>query len=104
MSGEVNQNFNPDSGFIWLHFYEMSARMGMLGINSPFRKHFEELKKHVLKQDESFCQYIRIKNNTYVNWSGYSGIALEGDGKTKRQRMCDFMFRVLLIDKYGDSL
>lgn len=98
----VNQNFSDDLGFVWLHFYEMSARMGMLGKSSPFWKHFEELKAHVLKQDDKFMEYTKKRNCSYVGWSGYSGISLEGEGKTQQERMRDFMFRVLLIDKYSD--
>lgn len=99
----VNQNFNEELGFVWIHFYEMSARMGMLGKDSPYRKHFEELKEHVLKQDDKFMEYTNKRNGSYVGWSGYSGIALEGDGKKQQERMRDFMFRVLLIDKYSDK-
>lgn len=98
---QVNQSFSEELGFIWLHFYEMSARMGMLGKKSPFRKHFEKLKESAFKQDENFISYTKKRNGSYVGWSGYSGLALEGDGKTQEQRMRDFMFRVMLIDKYS---
>lgn len=100
----VNQNFSEDIGFFWLQFYEMSARMGMLGAESPFRKHFEELKERVLKHDDSIKQHIKNRKSMYVNWSGYSGIALEGEWKLEQQRLRDFMFRVLLIDKYSNRL
>lgn len=103
VSAPVNQNFSNDLGFVWIHFYELSARMGMLGKESPFRKHFEELKEHVLKQDEQFDKYTKDKNGSYIGWSGYSGSALEGNGETQQERMRDFMFRVLLIDKYSDE-
>lgn len=98
----LNQDFNKDFGFFWLHFYEMSARMGMLGEGSPFRKHFEKLKENVLKQNDIVMEYTKAKKGMYVNWSGYSGIALEGEWKTAQQRIRDFVFRVLLIDKYSD--
>lgn len=103
VSAPLNQNFSNEQGFVWLHFYELSARMGMLGKESPFRKHFEDLKKHVLKQDVKFNEYTRDKNGSYIGWSGYSGSALEGDGETQQERMRDFMFRVLLIDKYSNE-
>ena len=100
VSWSVNQSFNERFGFFWLQFYELSARMGMLGGASPFRKHFEELKEVVLKQDECFVEYTKKRNLSYISWSGYSGISLEGDGKTQQQRMLDFMFRVMLIDRF----
>lgn len=100
VSWAANQNFQADSGFFWLHFYEMSARMGMLGENSPFRVHFEELKNHVLQQDESFLAYTKSRNRSYTGWSGYSGIALEEDGRAQQPRMRDFMFRILLVNAY----
>lgn len=104
VSAPVNQNFSNDLGFVWIHFYELSARMGMLGKESPFRKHFEELKDHVLKQDDKFNEYTKDRNGSYIGWSGYSGSALEGDGKTQQERMRDFMLRVLLIDKYSNRI
>lgn len=103
VSAPFNQNFSNDLGFVWIHFYELSARMGMLGKESPFKKHFEKLKEHVFKQDEQLEEYTKDKNGSYIGWSGYSGSALEGNGETQQERMRDFMFRVLLIDKYSDE-
>lgn len=100
VSWAVNQKFNEDIGFFWLHFYEMSARMGMLGTESMFRWHFEKFKEEVLKRSECIMEYTKNRKKMYVEWSGYSGIALEDDWKTKQQIMRDFVFRVLLIDKY----
>ena len=99
---QVNQNYTEEQGFIWLHFYEMSARMGMLGKDSPFRKHFEDLKKKVFANNEYLDEYTKKKNNSFVGWSGYSGISLEGYGKNQQQRIRDFIFRVLIIDKYSE--
>lgn len=96
----VNDNFNDNLGFFWIHFYEMSARMGMLGKESLFRKHYDKFKEYILIQNESIIDNAKKKKGMYVGWSGYSGIALEGDWKAKQQIMRDFMFRVLLIDKY----
>ena len=98
----VNQNFREDIGFFWLQFYELSARMGMLGTESPFRRHFEELKEHVLQQNDRIKQYTRKRKKMYVNWSGYSGMALEGEWELEQQRIRDFIFRILLIDHYGN--
>lgn len=97
----LNQDFSGAFGFFWLHFYEMSARLGMLGSGSPFRKHFERLKEVLLKQNGSLNEFA-IKKEEYIGWSGYSGMALEGDWKVRQQRERDFMFRVLLIDKYSN--
>lgn len=99
----VNQNFNEDLGFVWLHFYEMSARMGMLGKKSPFRKHFEKFKGDVFCQSESIIKYAKKDKGIYLGWSGYSGMALEGNWKTTQQIIRDFMFRLLLIDKYSNQ-
>ena len=74
----------------------------MLGTESPFWRHFEELKGHVLQQKDSIKQYTRKRKNMYVNWSGYSGMALEGKWELDQQRIRDFIFRVLLIDHYGN--
>lgn len=96
----VNDNFNEDLGFFWIHFYEMSARMGMLEKESRFRKHYDKFKEDILMQNESIIDNAKKRKGMYVGWSGYSGIALEGDWKTKQQILRDFMFRILLIDKY----
>lgn len=98
----LNQDFSGVFGFFWLHFYEMSARLGMLGSGSPFRKHFERLKEVLLKQNGSLNEFA-IKKEEYIGWSGYSGMALEGDWKVRQQKERDFMFRVLLIDKYSNQ-
>lgn len=103
VSAPVNQNFSDNLGFVWIHFYELSARMGMLGKESPFRKHFEELKEIVYEQNERLNEYTEDRNGSYIGWSGYSGSALEGDGKTKQERVRDFIFRVLLMDKYSKN-
>ena len=100
VSWPVNQKFNDKFGFFWLQFYELSARAGLLGKTSPFRRHFEEFKESVLTQDESLIECTKKKNNAYIFWSGYSGIFLKSDAKTQQQRMRDLMFRVMLIDTY----
>lgn len=100
----VNQSFQMDFGFWWLHFYELSARMGVLGKESPFRKHFEDFKTSVLEQSECIMEYTKGKKGMYVNWSGYSGLALEGDWQTKQEKIRDFIFRILLIDQYSNSI
>lgn len=99
---QVNQNYTEELGFVWLHFYEMSARMGMLGQDSPFRKHFEDLKNQVINNDGVLVEYTKKRNGSFVGWSGYSGISLEGDGRNQQQRIRDLLFRVLIIDKYSE--
>ena len=102
---EVNRDFNADLGFYWLHFYEMSARMGMLRENSQFRKHFDKLRDDVFTDSNVIYEYTqKNRKNMYTGWSGYSGMALEGDWEVDKQKIRDFMFRILLIDKFCDHL
>ncbi len=100
----VNGKFQGDLGFSWVHFYEMSARMGMLSKNSPFREYFDEFQEEIMNQSDNVIEYAKKKKSMYIGWSGYSGCALEGDWKTKQQVIRDFLFRVMIIDKYCDRI
>jgi hypothetical protein len=99
----INQDIthNKRYGFQWLHFYELSARMGMLGPKSPFRKHFETLREKTEKND-IFVTEPQLQKYMYLGWSGYSGLALEDDWADNQKKTRDFIFRVLLIDHYSD--
>ncbi len=96
----VNKSFEKENAFLWFQFYELSARMGMLKGESPFRQHFEELKKNILKYGDKWSELQIKRKEIYANWSGYSGLALEGHWSGVVQIMHDLMFRVVLIDKY----
>ena len=96
----INQNFKDEYGFFWFHFYELSARMGMLDCDSPFRKHFEELKKSIWEYGDKANELQIKRKNAYTGWSGYSGLALESQWRRPTQILHDFMFRIMLIEKY----
>ena len=100
----VNQNFIDEFGFAWFHIYELSARMGMLDGDSPFRQHFEELKKSILEYGDKASELQVKRKGAYTGWSGYSGLALESQWRKPMQIMHDFMFRILLIEKYSGTL
>lgn len=98
--GPANQNFKDEYGFFWFHFYELSARMGMLDSDSSFRQHFEELKKRIWEYGDKASELQIKRKDAYTGWSGYSGLALESQWQRPMQIMHDFMFRVMLIEKY----
>lgn len=100
----VNQKFIDEYGFAWFHIYELSARMGMLDGDSPFRQHFEELKKSILEYGDKASELQVKRKDAYTGWSGYSGLALESQWRKPMQIMHDFMFRILLIEKYSGTL
>jgi hypothetical protein len=93
-----NDLFNIDGScaFLWLHFYEMTARMGMLGPGSPFRPHFVNLLSRLDKTEGFFTE--RYDKKAFLSWSGYSGLALEGDWQKQSRRVNDMTFRVCLIE------
>lgn len=98
--GAVNQNFKDECGFFWFQFYELSARMGMLDCDSPFRKHFEEMKRSIFEYGDKASELQIKKKNAYMSWSGYSGLALESQWRSPAHIIHDFMFRLMLIEKY----
>lgn len=99
----INQNFNDEYGFAWFHVYELSARMGMLDSDSPFRQHYEELKKSILEYGDKASELQIKRKGAYTGWSGYSGLALESQWRKPTQIMYDFLFRILLIEKYSGN-
>lgn len=74
--------------------------MGMLDCDSPFRKHFEELKKSIWEYGDKASELQIKRKNVYTGWSGYSGLALESQWRRQTQIMHDFMFRIMLIEKH----
>jgi hypothetical protein len=89
-------NIDGSYAFLWLHFYEMIARMGMLGLGSPFRPHFGNLLSRLDKTEGFFIE--RYDKKAFLYWSGYSGLALEDDWGKESRRINDMTFRVYLIE------
>ncbi len=88
----ITHAYNSDMGqvsdFLWLQFYELSARMEMLHADSPFLKHAN-------------APYVLSPNSrrSFFNWSGYSGLALEENWRENRAQS-DLAFRWNLIQTY----
>lgn len=97
-----NKDFNKSIGFPWFEFYELSARMGIITNKSPFYKHFTNLFENVLETKGSIFEDIDKKY--YVNWSPYSGFALEDDWSKKQKKINDFIFRCCLIYSIINSI
>jgi hypothetical protein len=89
-------NIDGSYAFLWLHFYEMIARMGMLGPGSPFRKHFQNLLPRLDKTDGFFTE--KYDKKVFLSWSGYSGMGLEDDWGKVSRRINDLTFRFRLIE------
>lgn len=98
-AGSIIMPLNADASdplsFWWFSFYELSARMGLLEPDSPFRPHLENLALR-LRQNGGFFLDDFSKNG-WVFWSGYSGMALENDWKIRQKRVNDLTFRSQLI-------
>lgn len=92
---------DPRLAFWWFTFYELIARMGVLTEDSPFRKHIEHLISSVMSSEGFFLD--RFDKKSFINWSGYSGMALEDDWKTNQKRINDLTFRVYLIQSLIDK-
>ena len=92
----LNNDFSEVIGFTWFDFYELSARMGVLTTKSPFYKHFKNLFEKVLETKGNIFKDIDKKG--FVNWSSYSGLALEDDWVKKQRKINDLVFRCCLID------
>jgi len=92
----LNNDFSEVIGFTWFDFYELSARMGVLTNKSPFYKHFKNLFEKVLETKGNIFKDIDKKG--FVNWSSYSGLALEDDWIKKQRKINDLVFRCCLID------
>lgn len=95
-----NQDISESLGFWWFNFYELSARMGMLGKNQPFRKHLDALNAYLDANNGIFAQNHNKKG--YDRWSGYSGMALEDDWAMKHRKINDLTFRCRLINAFAE--
>jgi hypothetical protein len=92
----LNNDFDESIGFPWFEFYELSARMGMLTKKSPFYKHFQNLFEKALETEGNI--FMNINKKGFVNWSSYSGLALEENWSKKQYKINDLLFRCCLID------
>ena len=95
-----NQNISESLGFWWFSFYELSARMGMLGKNKPFRKHLDALNEYLDKHNGFFIENYNKRG--YEFWSGYSGMALEDNWTKKQKKINDLTFRCHFINALAD--
>ncbi|MCL1823622.1 MAG: hypothetical protein FWG44_05410 [Oscillospiraceae bacterium] len=102
IAGKFNQNINEQNGVWWFFFYELSARMGLLGKKSPFYKHLLALNKNLNENNGLFIE--KYNKRGYINWSGYSGIALEDNWTKKERRICDLTFRSCLINAISKNI
>lgn len=98
----INSEYNEQYGFWWFHFHELAARMGMLSEKSPFRKNFDLVDDMQLEQ---IAENIKRANQrtAYTGWGAYSGLALNSDWKSKKNRISDLAFRICLTQHYGDK-
>lgn len=95
-----------NNGFWWLHYRELMARMGILDEYSPFYSHFgaydmNDLFAALSYTEEWFKRSYRKKG--YTNWSGYGGLALEGNWRRKDQQLRDLAFRFCLIKQLSSK-
>ncbi|MCL1807466.1 MAG: hypothetical protein FWG31_07170 [Oscillospiraceae bacterium] len=98
IAGAFNQNIDEGLGLWWFYFYELSARCGMLGTESPFYLHLLVLIESLNKTNGFFTE--KYNRRGYDVWSGYSGLALEDSWvkHERRRRIYDLTFRCALID------
>jgi hypothetical protein len=98
----IAQSYNKDlpyeEAFLWLQFYELSARMRMLDVGSPFYQHFHHLVEEIVTNGEEILD--KVNKRGFFTYSGYSGLALSDDWRSKEQKRDDLMFRLRLIDTY----
>ncbi|MCL2764344.1 MAG: hypothetical protein FWD40_03575 [Treponema sp.] len=101
IAGPFNQNISESIGLWWFFFYELSARMGMLGRNSPFYKHLHALNEYLRKNNGLFIE--KYNKRGYDSWSGYSGLALEDNWSKRERRIYDLTFRSYLINAIAEK-
>jgi len=89
-----NRDLTEQDGYPWFQFYEMAARMGVLGA-APFAAHLDRLMERIAASGGWFAEDYGKAG--YIGWSGYSGIALEDGWKIHKNRINDFTFRCHLI-------
>jgi hypothetical protein len=75
--------------------------MGMLSSNSPFRKHFDNAYSYLKDHEGFFVE--KYDKRSFINWSGYSGLALEDSWKDNSKRVNDLTFRIYLIKALIDN-
>ena len=93
-----NQDFSGENAYLWLQFYELNARMGMLHAGSPFYSHYNALTNELAANGEEILD--KVDKRGFFQYSGYSGMALSDDWRRIEQKRDDLMFRIRLIDAY----
>jgi hypothetical protein len=103
------QNFAPDLDSMedvewmkWFHRMECLARLGVV-------PHVEELNKQVewlqrqLNADQGWFKKP-LRHPYFVNWGAYTGLALEPDWRSPKNRVHDLTFRSRLILHYYENV
>lgn len=93
-----NQDFPKEDAYLWLQFYELTARMGLLYVGSPFYVHFQRLIDDITTVGAEL--FDTVDKRGFFEYSGYSGMALSENWRKLEQKRDDIMFRVRLIDTY----
>lgn len=93
-----NRDFMNEDAFLWLQFYELSTRMRMLGVGSPFYQHFHNLVNDIATNGVEILD--KVDKRGFFGYSGYSGMALSDDWRSKEEKRDDIMFRLKLIDTH----
>ncbi len=96
ITGAFNQDINESVSVWWFFFYELSARLGMMGKNSPFYPHILALNKYLEGNEGLFID--KYNKRGYDVWSGYSGLMLEENWTKRKYRVYDLTFRSHLIN------
>ena len=91
-----NKDFNEQEAFYWLQFYELTVRMGMLTTKSPFYIHFLHLMEKLMENREEVLDHVEKRG--FLPYTGYSGMMLEEDWRSKDRKREDILFRIQLID------
>lgn len=94
-----NKDFPKEDAYLWLQFYELSARMGLLYVGSPFYPHFHRLIEDITADGEEL--FDTVDKRGFFQYSGYSGMALSENWRKLEHKRDDIMFRVRLIDTYA---
>ena len=68
----------------------------MLTTKSPFYIHFLHLMERLMENREEFLD--QVDKRGFLPYTGYSGMALEEDWRSKERKRKDILFRIQLID------
>jgi hypothetical protein len=96
------QDFNPnmedmsDAGWMqWFHRMELLSRIGVIQSILELQKQVKRLDQ-ILKQGKGWFTE-KVSHSSFMNWGVYTGLSLENNWRTPKQRVYDLTFRSLLI-------